>query len=98
MNLVFLLTPSDNIVVDSIQLKHTIQVYVMLMITNLIKLRMGKLILNDVVWKICPEFHNEIQDNYFFKLTLVSFFLDCTRMRFLGILTLIVYWLSVYRQ
>ena len=49
MNLVFLLTPSDNIVVDSIQLKHTIQVYVMLMITNLIKLRMGKLILNDVV-------------------------------------------------
>ena len=75
MNLVFLLGVCANSSVDSFQ----IQVYVMLMITNLIEPCMGKLILNHLIGNICSEFRNGLLDSYFFKLTLGS---DCLELCF----------------
>ena len=42
------------------------------MITNLIKPRMGKLMLNHMIGNTYPEFRNGILDSKFFKLTLGS--------------------------
>ena len=41
----------------------------MFMITNSIKPRIGKLILNNLTGNNCPEFCNGLLDSYFFKLT-----------------------------
>ena len=43
---------------------------VMFMITNLIKPRIGKLILTHLIGNNCPEFRNGLLDCYFIKLTL----------------------------
>ena len=51
----------------------------MLMITNLIEPRMGKLILSHLIVNNCPEFRNGLLDSYFFKLTLGS---DCLELWF----------------
>ena len=69
MNLVFLLAVSTN----KFSGQLSTHVYVMLM-TNLMKPCMEKLILNHLVKKNCPEFCNRFLDSYFFKLTLWS---DC---------------------
>ena len=42
------------------------------MIMNLIKPRVGKLLLNNLIGNNCPEFRNGRLDSYFFKLTLES--------------------------
>ena len=47
----------------------------MLVITNLIESRMGKLILNHLIENTCREFHNGFLTSSFFKLTLESDFL-----------------------
>ena len=68
---------------------------------------------NDILSKF-PSFYQDIFikwiNNFASKPTLPSMilsefiwfksvvFLDCTKMRFLGILTIIVYWLSVYNN
>ena len=46
------------------------QVYVMFMITSLIKSRMGKLILTRFIRNNCPEFRNRLLDSYFFQTAL----------------------------
>ena len=51
--------------------------YVMLMITNSIEPRMGKLILDQLIVTNCSEFHNGLLDSYFFKLSLGS---DCLEL------------------
>ena len=65
MNLVFLLAVSA----DKFSGQLSIHVYVMLM-TNLMKPCMEKLILKHLVKKNCPEFCNRFLGSYFFKLTL----------------------------
>ena len=50
------------------------------MITNLIKPRMRKLILNHLIGNDSPEFHNGLLGSYFFKLNLGS---DCWNFLFL---------------
>ena len=50
------------------------------MITNLIKPRMRKLILNHLIGNDSPEFHNGLLGCYFFKLNLGS---DCWNFLFL---------------
>ena len=50
--------------------------YVMLVITNVIELRMGKLILNHLIGNNYPEFRSGLLDSYFFKLTLGSDYLE----------------------
>ena len=61
---VFLLTACANIG------QLSIQAYVMFMITNLIESGMEELILNHLIANNCPEFCKDLQDSYFFKLTL----------------------------
>ena len=63
MNLVFLLAACPNSLLDSSTYK-----YIMFMITNLIEIGYNY-----------PEFHNELLDSYFFKLTLGS---DCLELCF----------------
>ena len=40
------------------------------------ELRMGKLILNHLIWNNCPEFCNGLLGSYFFKLTLESDYVE----------------------
>ena len=49
------------------------------MITNSIKPRMGKLVLNHLIENNCPKFRNGLLDSYCFKLTLGS---DCVELSF----------------
>ena len=56
-----------------------LEVYVMFMVTNLIKPRKGKLTLNHLIGNNCPEFCNGVPDSYFFKLTLWR---DCLQLCF----------------
>ena len=73
MNLVSLLTTSAKWI-------DSIQVYVMIMIINLIEPRIGKVILNHLTGNNCLEFCNGLTLNsYFFKLTLGS---DCLELCF----------------
>ena len=51
----------------------------MFMITNLIGLRIGKLLLGILIGINWPEFRNRLLDSYFFKLTLGS---DCLELCF----------------
>ena len=53
----------------------------MLMITNLIEPRKGKLFLNHLIENLCPEFRNGLLDSYFFRLTLGS---ECLQFCFWG--------------
>ena len=69
--LVFLLAVCANSLVDSFKF--------MLMITNLIARRIGKLILNHLVGNTCPEFRNGLLDSYFFILSLGR---DCLELCF----------------
>ena len=69
MNLVFLSAARANSLVDSFPFKH-----VMFMITNLIKSRLEKLVLNHLIGNNCPMFRNGLLD--FFKLTSGSDYLE----------------------
>ena len=69
MNLVFLSAASTIKLVGSFRLVNSLEVYVMFMITNLIKPHMGKPIRNHLFGNNYPEFHNGLLDCYFFKLT-----------------------------
>ena len=60
MKLVFLLAASVNSLVDNF------------MATNLIKLGMGKLILNQLIVSNCIEFSSVLLESFFVKLTLGS--------------------------
>ena len=51
MDLVFLLAACANSLADSFPYN-----YVMFVLTNLIEPRMGKRILNHLIWNNCPEF------------------------------------------
>ena len=53
--------------------------YVMFMITILIKTRWEKVILNHLIGNNCPELPNGLPDSYFFKLNLGS---DCSELCF----------------
>ena len=74
MSIVFSLAAFSNNLVGSFPYK-----YVMLVITNVIELRMGKLILNHLIGNNYPEFRNGLLDSYFFKVTLGS---DCLELCF----------------
>ena len=52
------------------------------MITNLMELRMGKVILNRLTGNNCREFCNGPLDSYFFRLTLGN---DCLELCFLAV-------------
>ena len=54
-----------NLLVDSFPYKYMLCLF---MITNLIELRIGKLILNHFIKNNCPEFPNGILDSYFFQI------------------------------